>query len=276
MQTTFSKSDKGRYFILSLCCRIAFIILAFVVGTATASRASDFQYFNKGIDYWNEARPATPPMVTPNSKPTTQDRSPQDSRERFDWSKFLDPKNKEFFKEGDYTPPEPFMELVRSPNDYNIKMWFAYVERKNELSSQLHKKMADYLARNPSLDPEAKQTIQTRMNVLPKSNDDYSRYRFRMYFDSHCPHCKRMFATLQELQNQGYFVEARQVDNDPRGLKDLPIPATKASPQEIKEKGIQSVPLLLVGDLKRKIMFKISGFQTVDSIFETISKEGAQ
>ena len=84
-----------------------------------------------------------------------------------------------------------------------------------------------------------------------------------------------MFGTLAELQSRGFMVEARQIDNDPRGLENLPIPAQHAAPEEIREKNIQSVPLLLVGDLSKKTVYRLTGFQSVSSIFKAIPEGGA-
>ena len=46
----------------------------------------------------------------------------------------------EFFKEGDYSPPEPFMELARNPTDENIRMWFQYLDKKNWVFKYLNLK----------------------------------------------------------------------------------------------------------------------------------------
>jgi glutaredoxin len=192
----------------------------------------------------------------------------------FPWHQYLDPKNKEFFKEGDYTPPEPFMELVRNPSDQNLKMWFHYIERKNELSARLQARMQEYLAKNgASVPAEGRDVMMKRVAALPKSPPDSKRFVFRMYFDSKCPHCKRMFETLSELQRIGFYVDARQVDSDPKGLQGLPVPAKRAEEAEIKSQKITGVPLLLAGDLKTKTAYRIQGYQTVSQVLGALPKE---
>lgn len=254
---------------------------SFAMATVSIA-ATDFDFFGSTIDYWHEAKPTkTSPAEKKVSPASSLDQRPvpdstPESQDHFSWNKVLDPKNKEFFKEGDYTPPEAFMEIVRNPTDANLKLWFAYMDKKNQLSERLQVRMKEYLEKNTvKIGEVGKAYLQERINSLPKAEPDAKRFRFRMYFDSHCPHCKKMFGTLAELQSRGFMVEARQVDNDPRGLENLPIPVQKADPGELKEKNIQSVPLLLVGDLSKKAIYRLTGYQSVSSIFKAISEGGA-
>ena len=109
----------------------------------------EIQYFNGTINYW-KSQPKElekePKLEITNPKqeiPKTEDATIKENTktQEFQWNKYLDPKNTEFFREGDYTPPEPFMELVRNPSDQNIRMWFAYMDRKNELAGRLSKRI---------------------------------------------------------------------------------------------------------------------------------------
>ena len=65
----------------------------------------------------------------------------KEKKKSFKWSNYLDPKNDEFFKEGSYTPPKPFMELARNPSDKNIGNWIAYNKKKNALNQRLQLRM---------------------------------------------------------------------------------------------------------------------------------------
>jgi hypothetical protein len=120
----------------------------------------------------------------------------------FKWDKYLDPKNDEFFKEGNYIPPKPFMELARNPSDENITNWIAYNNKKNTLNQRLQKRMKEYLAKNSLVSPEVNQLLQQK-SIRTKTAFDPSRYKIRMFFDSNCPHCKRMFNTLLSLKEEG-------------------------------------------------------------------------
>lgn len=250
--------------------------MGFLIVLASQSQAfssSDFQYFNSEIDYWN-SKPSTAPNA--EKKALSSEVKATETAETpgtFSWQKYLDPKNKEFFKEGEYTPPEPFMEIVRNPTDSNLKNWFTYIDKKNELTRKLQERMQEYLSKNaPTIETVGKDTMKARLASLPITEPDAKRFRFRMYFDSHCPHCKKMFGTLSELQSRGFYVEAKQIDSDPKGLEGAGIPTSRATPGEIQEKDIQSVPVLLIGDLEKKTVFRLTGYQSTANVFAAIGQ----
>ncbi len=278
MLKTFSELNSTRVWI---GCGVILSLVSLPLESLAEFPTSEFNYFSDSIDFWGtnekaerKVDAAKKPEITKASE--TKPDETQPSGTSFPWAKYLDPNHKEFFKEGDYTPPEPFMEIVRNPTDENLKQWFAYIKKKNELSTQLHERMQDYLAKSSgnAVEPEHKTKLLAATASLPKVAPDSTRYRFRLYFDSKCPHCKRMMGTLSQLQAQGYFVEARQIDDDPAGLQGLPIPAERAAAGEIQSKSIQSVPLLLVGDLKTKTVYRITGFQSAPDVLKSLPTGG--
>ncbi len=238
---------------------------------SNSAYGNNFQYFEGGINYWGKDKTIEAKSDTTSEMPKKEETSAKEETDKenvpFDWKKHLDPKNEEFFREGDHVPPEPFMELVRNPSDKNIRMWFAYIEKKNTLAERLSRRMQEYTQANQAtFSKEAKATIAQNIRQLPIPEDDFQRYRFRMYFDSNCPHCQRMFATLNDLQDRGYFVEARQVDRGPiQHIKSL-VPIVTASSDEVKSFNVSSVPLLLVGDLKNKAVYRQAGFATPEDV----------
>lgn len=231
--------------------------------------ATSNQHFTQGIDFWGDGKDSII-RETENVKPATvappvvDKEVPQKSNEEsFSWNQYLDPKSKEFFKEGDYTPPAPFMEVVRNPNDENIKNWFTFINKKNELLKQFQVRLSEYTQKNPKNLASADQAFLSKVAQTASPQEgpvDPKRYRLRMYFDSHCPHCKKMFQTLLDLKERGFFVEAKQVDSGP--LENYPIYISRASQGELKTKDIQSVPLLFVGDLKKKVVYRMPGYQS--------------
>ncbi len=246
-----------------------------------ASKAKELTYFDQGIDFWNLERGrkdlnkggnADEPAKGASKKNiANQNSSDKESQQKFEWPKFLDPTNKEFFREGDYTPPEPFMELVRNPTDNNIRMWFSYMNKKNLLAQRLSQRMEEYSRSNSvQLPKDAVSHVAAAAQRQPLADDEFERYRFRMYFDSQCPHCRHMFDTLNELQDRGYFVEARQVDQGTLQEIRSHVAIVPAGSDEIKKYSITSVPLLLIGDLKRKKVFRQSGFITAEQVLAQI------
>ncbi|MGK5083732.1 conjugal transfer protein TraF [Bdellovibrionota bacterium FG-1] len=263
--------------------------LATFVGLASlltsASYADDeFQYFSKpDIDYWSRADQSTPPtpilpkVSRPAGVPT----------KGFAWDKYLNPAHDEFFREGDYTPPAPFVEIARNPTNENIERWYRYIELKNTTLHRLQERLTEYAQRNPSKvsalpspystglsdNPEMMAKVAARVEKPSAVAPDAKRFRLRLYFDSHCPHCQRMIGTMSELAARGYYVELRQIDQDRSIRARIPFPVTDASPEELKTYGIQAVPVLLVGDLKAKSFFKMQGYQPAPTVLAALSEK---
>ncbi len=244
------------------------------LGFSMNASAGNVSYFDSSINYWGKTSKEVVknPETLEASKKSITETSPKESKtDSFKWETYLNPNNKEFFREGDYTPPEPFMELVRNPTDENIRMWFAYMEQKNELSTRLSKRMEEFAAKNTATLPrEAKLPAHKIAVHQSLADDEFERYRFRMYFDSQCPHCHQMFETLNDLQDRGYFVEARQVDRGSiAGIKSN-VAVVQASTTEVQKFHVTAVPLLLIGDLKNKKVYRQSGFMTPDEVIAAI------
>ncbi len=249
---------------------VAILVISAAFLASPIAGASSFQYFDEGINFWNKNETSDVEVVLLeeiDASKSLKSGLPVKKNKDFDWKTQLDPENEEFFREGDYLPPAAFMELVRNPSDKNIRMWFAYLEKKNALSQRLSQRMNEYSQTDKaSFSKEDKITIAKRINQLPTPDDDFERYRFRMYFDSSCPHCQKMFATLNDLQDRGYFVEARQLDRGSLGHLKSMVPIVAAASDEAKNFKVDAVPLLLIGDLKKKAVYRQSGFVTPEDV----------
>lgn len=234
---------------------------------SSSAHAEKLEYFDSKIDFWGDKPGA-------KDTPKVQTRPADNQDGKFPWKMFLDPKNKEFFKEGDYTPPEPFMEVARNPTDDNIKQWFELMKKKNELQTKLQERMAEYMAKNGEVKVPA--TITTAAPAPQNSKEknvalDPSRFRLRMYFESTCPHCRRMFQVLKRFQESGFHVEALQVDSGPVPDVEKIVPISKADPNDLKKHGIKGVPFLLVADTKRKSLLPaIEGYHDFDEILRLL------
>lgn len=246
-----------------VCKMLALLVLPFAV------HASELQYFEQKIDYWNEGKSSNVEKQVPS--PLASDPNPKSG---FPWKTYLDPKNKEFFKEGDYTPPEPFMEVAKDPSDENLKNWFEFMKRKNELAARLEMRMQEFLAKNQEQQPAFATQVATRVakNEAKLSvRVDPSRFRIRMYFDSHCPHCRRMFGVLKRLQGEGYKIEALQVDGDRVPPDESGIPLGKSTLAELKSHGGSAVPFIVIADLKRKALLPgIQGYHDFEEVMQLL------
>jgi thiol-disulfide isomerase/thioredoxin len=231
------------------------------------AQADKLEYFDSKIDFWDDKAAAKD-----ISKTQTNSTDKQDGK--FPWKTFLDPKNKEFFKEGDYTPPEPFMEVARNPTDDNIKQWFELMKKKNDLQTKLQERMAEYMAKNGEV---AVPSSIAKAELTPSKGKeqnialDPSRFRLRMYFESTCPHCRRMFQVLKKLQDDGFHVEALQVDGGQVPDAEKIVPISRADPSDLKKHGIKGVPFLLIADTKRKALLPaIEGYHNFDEILRLL------
>lgn len=253
---------------------MSIVNLIFILIFSSSVFAEDkLQYFESKIDFWGDkkidsAKPA--PIV---------DSSRKEDGGKFPWKTYLDPKNKEFFKEGDYTPPEPFMEVARNPTDENIKQWFELMQKKNELQTKLQARMQEYMAKNSSQNSPIESLSErppTPVRMKTETILEPARFRIRMYFESTCPHCRKMFAVLKSLQDEGFEVEALQIDSGPVSMEEKIVPIGKAQASEIKKHGINGVPFLLIADLKRKALLPaIQGYHGLQEV-KALLKEASR
>ncbi|MBX2987764.1 MAG: conjugal transfer protein TraF [Bdellovibrionaceae bacterium] len=233
----------------------------------------ELSYFDSKIDFWGDKKTAVSP---PPKSPLPDETS---GGGKFPWKTYLDPKNKEFFREGDYTPPEPFMEIARNPTDENIKNWFEFMKKKNELARRLDERVREYLAKNgqmpvmnvgPAVPSKAARPAMPAQGAL-----DAARFKVRMYFESTCPHCKRMFGVLKRLQDDGIEVHALQIDRGPVPADEKVVPLGFATQEEVKKHGISGVPFLLIADDKRKALLPpIQGYHGYEDVIGLLKSAG--
>lgn len=252
---------------MQLIMRESFVMaVALFIGLEAAS-AKELQYFDAKIDFWNEGAKSKPvPETVPLKK--------VEEKSDFAWKTYLDPNNKEFFREGDYTPPEPFMEVARNPTDENIKNWFDLMAKKNELSARLEARMREYMAKNSVGEPQilsAEITGQRRPPRKKQTPVDPSRFKVRMYFESTCPHCRRMFAVLERLQAEQIQVEVVQIDSGPLPEDGKRLPRASFDRADLKKHNISGVPFLLIADLKRKALLpSVQGYHDFGEVMELL------
>ena len=229
----------------------------------SVARAGELHYFDTKIDFWGKGEES---VKTEIREPTVP--------EKFPWKTYLDPKNKEFFREGDYTPPEPFMEVARNPSDENLKSWFEFMNRKNELARRLDSRMQEYLAKNDAglAAQVGAHVASAEVKVVSSQGPlDPARFHLRMYFSSTCPHCRKMFGVLKRLHDNGFEVEALQVDDEPVPEAEKIVPISRATPEELKKHKVQGVPYLLIADTKRQALLPpIEGFHEYEEVLALI------
>ena len=220
-------------------------------------------YFENGINYWSDDK-----EQKAKEEPIAKNQPIPKKDEKFSWNEYLNPNKDKFFDEGNYSPPKPYLELIRNPTDQNIKNWFKIVDTKNKMLTKLQERVQEYSLKNKQFINGAKNKIATLESL--KSKPDIERFHFRLYIDSKCPHCQRMLNTMKSLQDDGYFVEVKQIDDDFKATQGIPLNITPANKADIHKKDIQSVPVLFVGDLNKKQVFRVQGYRDQNEIFQII------
>ena len=153
---------------------ISFFLIAF------SASAAEMNFFGEPIDFWGDKKNEA---VAPSTK-----KEPVKEKTKFNWKKYQDPNSKDFFKEGNYSPPEAFVELVKNPTDENIKNWFSYIELKNRLSNRLQKRLKIYAQKNSTaLNDKEKISFSKVTSDLSTVPETVRNFRFRLYVDSKCP-----------------------------------------------------------------------------------------
>ena len=222
-------------------------------------------YFDSDIHYWKkETKQYSKKKVEGKKSPIAP------KKEQFSWNEYLNPQKDKFFEEGNYSPPKPYLELIRNPTDENIKNWFKIIDTKNKLLSRLQNRVQEYSSKNKKFAHGAKNKIEKLESF--KSRPNIERFHFRLYIDSKCPHCERMLETMKLLQKDGYYVEVKQIDNDYKATQGIPLNITPANKEDLHKKDIQSVPVLFVGDLNKKQVFRVQGYRDYHEIFEIIKR----
>lgn len=240
---------------------INIIFIWIFIMLSSESLAIDF--FHHEIDYWKRDQ-------------VQREKKDPKTKGKFNWKKQLDPKNDEFFREGDHLPPKPLMELARDPSNKNIKLWFKWIEKRNLIMSRMQNNINKYLKTNKKpLTSDEVSLLRAKGKEIQPPPIDTKRFRFRLYFESSCPYCKKMIRSMIQLRNLGYYVEIKQIDNNKPSYP-IPFAILKVGVDELKEKNINAWPVLFVADTDRKRVIRINGYQSASSILNSLSKKNIQ
>lgn len=112
------------------------LVVSVALSATAAFAESDFEYFkNPALNYWgqdvNLVKPETPRLHSVKQNSPAESKAGQSG---FQWNKYLSPNNDEFFKEGDYTPPAPFMEIARIRPMTTLSIGLAIFRRRMNFS----------------------------------------------------------------------------------------------------------------------------------------------
>lgn len=226
------------------------------------TNAEGLKYFENEINYWSSKEKSE--SIKSSKKIETS------KKQDFEWDKYLNPENDEFFKEGNYIPPAPFMEVYRRPTKKNVLMWDAYIKKRNLVHTRAMDKMKLYLGNvDKSLDPQKEKSKFVRDESVRKS---FKGKYVVFYFDSSCPSCKAMYPEVNRLVQIGVMVEAVRLDSGNDVVPGLALPWQKIKPGEQEKLKIKAWPLTLIVDEKQKRVARVTGVKTVEELRDLVKK----
>jgi hypothetical protein len=187
-----------------------------------------------------------------------------------EWEPLLNPKTKEFWKEGNHIPDEGFLLFAQNPKSIkHAKFWLLRMETKAKILNQMQKTvevaqkemvekglMED---RYWQFEDLKKGLVNTRVTI-----DDLKQLNFYFLFSSTCPHCKGLAVKLKKIPK----VRPLQVDNLKlmvfSGLEET-TRATKETVRAYSPDGI--VPIVVIHNPKTNVITKIAGNRPIGEYF---------
>ena len=194
-----------------------FLILSFIIIIVFSSVKANM--FDSPINYFDEE---TPESAILNKKSRKIIRK----KKNFNWGMYLNESNDEFFKEGNYIPPAPFMETMRRPTRKNILFFEEWKSKRNRLLRIYNKERNRILGLNG---------FKRKLKIKTSNKEIYNalkKYRIMFYFSTTCSSCKLMFNVINRLVDNGVYVEAVRVDPGNDTVANLKIPWTPVSVKE--------------------------------------------
>lgn len=245
-------------------------VVIYLFLTLTALAQEEFSFFEKEIVWWKNKTSTKHEVGLEKLDQNVENKlAKKQQQPKFDWAPYEDPRNDEFYRTGEHLPPKPLLEATKNPTPKNIARVARWIERRRKRTENFSEKMAQHFRKK-----YVGSLFSTNNGGEPyfyPVKPDPSRYQFRMYFDSACPYCKKMFTTLSELQKDDFKVDAIQIDNRPFSISNIAL--RKASPEELERYSIDAVPLTLVADRGSKKVISLPGFMTKEKIYQLIKQK---
>jgi len=236
----------------------------FLIFTMFWANSSYGQFFDSPIEYFDEEN-----VEKKESQPIAKESSEPAETQSFKWDNYLDENKDEFFREGDYIPPAPFLEVVRRPTAKNILLFEKWKEKKNQLLKRYNERRIAVLGlKGLSASPIIEQKTGPSKGVYEQLKE----YRMVFYFDSKCPSCKGMYQVVNQLSDNGVYVEAVRLDAGENLIERLRVPWSVATAKEMSVLKISAVPMLIIFEERTKQAFKVVGKKSAEEILSIIQR----
>jgi len=251
------------------------ILFGFVLvrPAALAEESIAVRFFEgQDIDYWSEGKQVKP--FIPQARPVTEKQSsllPSDSliRQRdalpFDWKKYEDPKNPEFWDDGgDYVAPRPLREAVANPSQENMEKYAEWQARRVAVLAEFNRKL---LLQNAGQKDSRISEKKTR-SEQSRTQLNLREVQLLYFYQSSCPHCQAAKAQVEELRRKGVHVTFIQLDTEES--PPLHQPSVKYSSSLSKQFAVSATPTWVFR--RRESSVRLQGAQSEEEIRREISK----
>ena len=217
-------------------------------------RSSEF-YETEEINWWKQTESKVEKVEEAEAKSVKKTKE----KSAFNWDAYLNTESDEFYRNGDKMPPRPVIEAMKNQTDENIENYMKWQNKRTNMAMKFSKKIQSYVVKNQKENKRIK-------------TPSLRRYRFQYYFDSTCPNCKKMSSTVIGLDRSGFDVEAVQLDTGNQMLE-YKFKTRWVIQKDYKKHNLKGVPLLVIADLKRRQLFYIDGYVTLEEVYSFINRK---
>jgi thiol-disulfide isomerase/thioredoxin len=169
------------------------VLLTLLATSARAGGAGG--WFTAPLDYWGGSPygasppPPAPAAAAEGGPAPLPPQAP--SEQAFDWADYTDPTEPEFWREGEYTPPLPLLELIRDPSPQNLERYRQWNDKKLEVSAFVSQLLLEAEAPEPVL---------------------WDGVQVVYFYASGCSYCQRNTPVVLELMEKGADVMPVHLD----------------------------------------------------------------
>lgn len=123
-----------------------------------------------------------------------------------EWKPYLNPKTREFWKEGNHTPDQGFLLFAKNPNSIkHAKLWLLRMETKAKILGLMQKTVEkaqaqmfrDGLLEDRYFEFQAK----SKRKLVSKNFKKFKDLEFYFIFSPTCPHCKDLSKKMSRFPN---------------------------------------------------------------------------
>ena len=256
------------------------------VSTSSASSAMQGGGFFNGrdLDFWSQGKrvpPYLPSDRSPEAVGRPGDALPPPSgsiiRQRdalpFEWSRYQDPKNPEFWDDGgDYVAPRPLREAIANPTSQNLEAYLAWQAKRLEIVAAFDAKLAQSAVASLGKQLPALAAAAAPASVEDEARAKASTIRWQeidllYFYQSSCPHCIAAKEQVESLARRGVRVTFIQLDaGEQPPLHRRSVPYTRAHSDQFR---ITATPTWVFR--RRSASARLQGAQSEGELLTQIS-----